>query len=77
MLLKHGRAVKDSADLHENGRTDMLHYALVFLVVGLIAGILGMAGIAAIAGQIAWVLFLIGVVMLVIHVVAGPSWRTR
>ena len=31
----------------------MLYYALVFLIVGLIAGALGLAGIAAVAGQIA------------------------
>ncbi len=49
----------------------MLYYALVFLIVGLIAGALGLFGIAAIAGQIAWFLFLIGVVLLVIHLVSG------
>ena len=49
----------------------MLYYALVFLVVGLIAGALGVSGVAAIATQIAWVLFLIGVVLLVIHLVSG------
>jgi uncharacterized membrane protein YtjA (UPF0391 family) len=49
----------------------MLYYALVFFVVGLIAGALGLFGIAAIAGQIAWFLFLIGVVLLVIHLVSG------
>ena len=52
----------------------MLYYALVFLIVGLIAGALGVYGVAAIASQIAWVLFLIGVVLLVIHLVSG---RTR
>jgi len=49
----------------------MLHYALVFLVVGLIAGALGLVGVAALAGQIAWILFLIGVVLIVIHLVSG------
>ena len=49
----------------------MLYYALVFLIVGLIAGALGLAGIAAMAGQIAWILFLIGVVLIVIHLVTG------
>ncbi len=51
----------------------MLYYALMFLVVGLIAGALGLFGVAAIAGQIAWVLFLIGVVLLVIHLVSGRT----
>ena len=49
----------------------MLYYALVFLVVGLIAGALGLAGIAAVAGQIAWLLFLIGVVLIGVHLVTG------
>ena len=49
----------------------MLHYALVFLIVGLIAGALGLGGIAAVAGQIAWILFLIGIVLIVIHLVTG------
>jgi uncharacterized membrane protein YtjA (UPF0391 family) len=49
----------------------MLYYALMFLVVGLIAGALGLFGIAAIAGQIAWVLFLIGVILIVVHMISG------
>jgi uncharacterized membrane protein YtjA (UPF0391 family) len=49
----------------------MLYYALVFLVVGLIAGMFGVSGVSAIATQIAWVLFLIGIVLLVVHAVAG------
>ncbi len=49
----------------------MLYYALMFLIVGLIAGALGLAGVAAMAGQIAWILFLIGVVLIVIHLVSG------
>lgn len=53
------------------GGLTMLYYALMFLIVGLIAGALGLAGIAAIAGQVAWILFLIGVVLIVIHLVSG------
>jgi len=51
----------------------MLYYSLVFLIVGLIAGALGIYGVAAIASQIAWVLFLIGIVLLVVHLVSGRS----
>lgn len=54
----------------------MLYYALIFLVVGLIAGALGIYGVAAIASQIAWVLFLIGIVLLVIHLVTGNRPRS-
>jgi uncharacterized membrane protein YtjA (UPF0391 family) len=40
----------------------MLYYALVFLIVGLVAGALDLAGVAGIASQIAWILFLIGII---------------
>jgi uncharacterized membrane protein YtjA (UPF0391 family) len=49
----------------------MLYFALVFLVVGLIAGALNLAGVAAIAVQFSWILFVIGVVLVVIHLVTG------
>jgi uncharacterized membrane protein YtjA (UPF0391 family) len=53
----------------------MLYYALVFLIVGLVAGALGIYNVAAVASQIAWVLFLIGVVLLIVHLAAGRSRR--
>jgi uncharacterized membrane protein YtjA (UPF0391 family) len=49
----------------------MLYYALVFFVLGLVAGAMGLFGMAAIAGQIAWILFLVGIVLLVIHLITG------
>jgi uncharacterized membrane protein YtjA (UPF0391 family) len=55
---------------------DMLNYALVFLLVGLIAGALGLFGVAAVATQIAWVLFLIGAVLLLIHLASGRRTLT-
>jgi uncharacterized membrane protein YtjA (UPF0391 family) len=51
----------------------MLYYSLVFLIVGLIAAALGITGVAAVASQIAWVLFLIGIVLLVVHLVTGSQ----
>ena len=48
----------------------MLNYALVFLVVGLIAGALNLAGVSTVAVQISWVLFLIGIVLVAIHLVS-------
>ena len=53
----------------------MLYYALIFLVVGVIAGALNLAGVSAVAVQISWILFLVGVVLLVIHLVTGRSAR--
>lgn len=51
----------------------MLYYAFVFLIVGLIAGALGIYGVATMASQIAWVLFLIAMVLLIVHLVTGRS----
>jgi uncharacterized membrane protein YtjA (UPF0391 family) len=66
--MKHGFASNQGKRRKE---WTMLYYALVFLIVGLVAGALGIYGVAAIASQIAWVLFLIGIVLLVVHLVAG------
>lgn len=49
----------------------MIYYAIVFFVLGLIAGAMGLMGMAAIAGQIAWILLLIGVVLMIVHIVTG------
>jgi uncharacterized membrane protein YtjA (UPF0391 family) len=57
--------------------TTMLYYALIFLLVGLVAGALGLFGVAAIAGQISWILFLIGIVMLVVHMASGGGRGAR
>jgi uncharacterized membrane protein YtjA (UPF0391 family) len=51
----------------------MLYYALVFLIVGLIAGALGISGVAAVASQIAYALFVIALVFLIIHLVTGRA----
>ena len=55
----------------------MLYYALMFLLIGLVAGALGLFGIAAIASQISWVLFLVGIILLVAHLLAGRGGVTR
>src|SRR5262249_28490448 len=54
----------------------VIYYALVFLIVGLIAGALGVTGVAAVASQIAWVLFLIGIVLLIVHLATGRRTPT-
>jgi uncharacterized membrane protein YtjA (UPF0391 family) len=51
----------------------MLYYALVFLVVGLIAAALGLSGVAGVATQISWVLFLIGIALLLVHLLRGRT----
>jgi uncharacterized membrane protein YtjA (UPF0391 family) len=59
--------------LFRRGDKPMLYYALVFLVVGLIAGALGVSGVAAVATQIAYVLFVIAIVLFVLHLLTGRS----
>ena len=55
----------------------MLYFALMFLVVGLIAGALNLAGVSAVAVQISWILFVIGVVLVAIQVITGRSTRVE
>jgi len=43
----------------------MFQWALIFLVVGLVAGLLGMTGVAGAATNIAWLLFIVGLVLAV------------
>jgi uncharacterized membrane protein YtjA (UPF0391 family) len=54
----------------------MLYYALMFLVVGLMAGALNLAGISTVAVQISWILFAVGIVLLMIHWITGRATRT-
>ena len=51
----------------------MLHYAVVFFVIALIAALFGFGGIAAGAAEIAKVLFFIFVVLFVISLIVGWS----
>jgi uncharacterized membrane protein YtjA (UPF0391 family) len=53
----------------------MLYYALLFLVVGLIAGALNLAGVVTVAVKIFWFLFLIGIVLLAVHLSTNRSVR--
>ena len=69
------RRFRDSRESSYRKEHDMLYYALMFLVVGVIAGALNLAGVSAVAVQISWVLFLVGIVLLVIHLVTGRSVR--
>jgi uncharacterized membrane protein YtjA (UPF0391 family) len=49
----------------------MLHYALVFLVVALIAGVLGFGFIAGTAAYIAKILFIVFLVLFLISMFSG------
>ena len=49
----------------------MLHYAVVFLIIALIAGALGFFGIAGTAASIAKILFLTFLVLFAVSLIAG------
>jgi uncharacterized membrane protein YtjA (UPF0391 family) len=67
--VRRDRAVSGASTGSQGEGLTMMSLALTFLIVGLVAGLLGLWGIAAMASQIAWVLFLIGVVLLILHVI--------
>jgi uncharacterized membrane protein YtjA (UPF0391 family) len=54
----------------------MLHYAVVFLVIALIAALFGFGGIATGAVEIAKVLFFIFLVLFVISLIVGLFRRS-
>ena len=57
----------------------MFYWAAVFLVIGLVAMLFGAGGIAGVSMDIAWVLFIIGLVLAVVFFIMGrrPKTRTR
>jgi uncharacterized membrane protein YtjA (UPF0391 family) len=50
---------------------DMLRLALFFLIVALIAGALGLYPVAAIGSQIAWICFVVFLVLFLVSMVLG------
>ena len=49
----------------------MFSWAITFLVVAIIAGVLGLSGIAGAATNIAWILFVVGLIVAAIFFVRG------
>ncbi|MES2625082.1 MAG: DUF1328 domain-containing protein [Pseudomonadota bacterium] len=49
----------------------MFNWALTFLIVAIIAGVLGMSGIAGTATSIAWLLFVVGLILAIIFAITG------
>jgi uncharacterized membrane protein YtjA (UPF0391 family) len=47
----------------------MLYWAAVFLIIALVAGVLGLGGIAGLSANIAWVLFIVGLILAVVFAV--------
>lgn len=53
----------------------MLSWALTFLIIAIIAGIFGFSGIAGTATSIAWILFVVGLVLAIIFALTGRRGR--
>ena len=49
----------------------MLYWAAVFLVIALVAAVLGFGGIASISANIAWILFIVGLIFAIVFFVLG------
>jgi uncharacterized membrane protein YtjA (UPF0391 family) len=49
----------------------MIGWALTFLIVAIVAGLLGFSGIAGVATQIAWILFVVGLVLALVFFLMG------
>ena len=73
MVLNHLRYLPSSSNSCSDERKglQMLHYAVVFFVVALIAAVFGFTGIAAGAAEIAKVLFVIFLILFIVSLVAG------
>ena len=54
---------------------NLLHYAIVFLVVALVAAFLGFGGVAGTAMEGARILFWVAIVLFVVSLVAGMKRR--
>ena len=55
----------------------MLYWSLMFLIVAIVAGLLGFGGIADVSVGIAQVLFLIFIVLFLVAFIAGAVDRMR
>ena len=53
------------------GETPMLHYAVVFLVIAIIAAVLGFGGLAGTAVGIAKILFFVFLILFVLSLIFG------
>ena len=51
----------------------MLHYALIFFVVALIAAVLGMRGVAGLSAEIGYLFVVVAVIVLVVALLTGRT----
>ena len=51
----------------------MLHWALIFFIVALVAALLGFRGVAGMSAQFGYLFAVLAIIMLVIYFVAGRT----
>jgi uncharacterized membrane protein YtjA (UPF0391 family) len=56
-------------------RTKMLYYALVFLLVAIVAAVLGFGGVAVVSAGIAKILFFVFIVLFLVSLITHMSRR--
>jgi uncharacterized membrane protein YtjA (UPF0391 family) len=49
----------------------MLHYALIFFVIALVAALLGFRGVAGLSAEFGWIFVVLAVVILVVGLLSG------
>ncbi len=54
----------------------MLNWAVTFLIIAIVAAVLGFSGIAGAATQIAWILFVVGLIVAAVFFVMGRRGPT-
>ena len=53
----------------------MFSWAITFLIIAIVAAVLGLSGVAGMSMQIAWILFVVGLIMAVVFFVMGRRPR--
>ena len=66
-----GGRMAGRVDFELRGVTKMLGWALTFLVIALVAGVLGFGGVAIISVEIARLLFFVFLVLFAVSLIAG------
>ena len=69
--LAYGLQLPALGNLAERRNSIMLHWSITFLVIGLIAAVLGFTGVAGAATQIAWILFVVFLVLFLVSLFMG------
>jgi uncharacterized membrane protein YtjA (UPF0391 family) len=60
-----------AATVRKGGTQIMLSWSITFLIIGLIAAVLGFTGVAGAATEIAWVLFVVFIVLFIASMFMG------